>query len=340
MTAPEDDPRFPVRLQAMAVAYYQSQVLHVALERGLFARLAARPLTVEEAAAALGLAPRPARRLLEACAALALVEVDAAGRYANSAESARWLVPEGPRYVGHYLSMMVGQFYASWGRLGESLARDAPVHAFFHDAVERDPETARRFTAAVHDAALVRADALADDPALDLGRARRLLDVGGGSGATAIALAERHPALRVTVFDLPAVCGVAAGFVARSPARERVTLHPGDLARDPLPRGFDVVLIGNTLQVMGPAAARALVAQARGCLDDGGRVAVVDLLLDDDRRGPRLPALFSLTMLLITAEGAAHDAAEVRAWLADAGLTDVTDGPLVGPYRRVVGWAP
>src|SRR5690606_15529756 len=43
-------------------------------------------------------------------------------------------------------------------------------------------------------------------PLLGLEGARRVLDIGGNSGEFGLCLAQRYPALEVTVADLPAVC--------------------------------------------------------------------------------------------------------------------------------------
>jgi SAM-dependent methyltransferase len=73
---------------------------------------------------------------------------------------------------------------------------------------------------------------------------RRLLDLGGGSGVVAIALARRWPDLSVTVLDIANVCDTGREIVASEPRHiaERIEFHPADFLDDELPREFDAVL--------------------------------------------------------------------------------------------------
>jgi len=72
--------------------------------------------------------------------------------------------------------------------------------------------------------------------------AARVLDVGTGSGALAIALAHERPEWMVTAIDLsPAALAVAAENALSNGVAERVHCLPGDLAA--LPGGpFDLVV--------------------------------------------------------------------------------------------------
>ena len=53
----------------------------------------------------------------------------------------------------------------------------------------------------------------------DFSRYQTLCDVGGATGQLSIILAQRHPHLRCTSFDLPAVEPIAAGPSARPASR-------------------------------------------------------------------------------------------------------------------------
>jgi len=51
---------------------------------------------------------------------------------------------------------------------------------------------------------------------VDLNHFRRLLDIGGGSGAYDIELCKQYGELRATVFDLPHVAAIAAGKITEA----------------------------------------------------------------------------------------------------------------------------
>lgn len=68
-----------------------------------------------------------------------------------------------------------------------------------------------------------------------------------------------------------------------------------------------------------------------------GRLAVIDLLMYNDRSGSLVPALFALTMFLITQEGACYSFAEIMDWMRDAGFCDLIAKEMLAPYGIVVG---
>ena len=71
----------------------------------------------------------------------------------------------------------------------------------------------------------------------------KVLDVGTGSGAIALALADEHPGVRVTAFDnSPEALALARENVMRARLWERVELHEHDLTEGFGPARFDLVV--------------------------------------------------------------------------------------------------
>src|SRR5262249_62163758 len=95
-----------------------------------------------------------------------------------------------------------------------------------------DPQRSSAFTRSMHSISAGCAPALA--AAVDLGRARRLLDVGGGSGVHAIALARAWPALECTVWEISSVAALVPEYAAResAPVAARVQARAGDFWKD------------------------------------------------------------------------------------------------------------
>jgi hypothetical protein len=56
----------------------------------------------------------------------------------------------------------------------------------------------------------------------------------------------------------------------------------------------------------------------------------MEIVPDDDRRGPPLAVAFSAAMVINTAGGDAHTAAQYRDWLQQTGFTGVTVRALPG----------
>jgi ubiquinone/menaquinone biosynthesis C-methylase UbiE len=159
---------------------------------------------------------------------------------------------------------------------------------------------------------------------LDLGDARRLLDIGGGPGTYAQAFLTVHPQLaEVTIFDLPQTLSVAAERLEKFGRRTDVRLLAGDFHRDPFDTGYDAVWISQVLHSQNEAGCRMLVAKAAAALAPGGRLFVHEFLLDDSHCRPLTAALFAVHMLVMTAGGRTYSGTEVAAWMREAGLVAV-----------------
>jgi cyclopropane fatty-acyl-phospholipid synthase-like methyltransferase len=163
-----------------------------------------------------------------------------------------------------------------------------------------------------------------------------MLDVGGGSGAYAIAFAQANAKLRVEVFDQPAVLGIAARHIREAGLEERVTTRVGDLCTDEFGGGYDLVLISAICHMLGEEENRDLLARVYRALVEGGRVAIQDFLLRADKTGPRAGALFSLNMLVNTRGGASYSEEEYTAWLRETGFGEVRRISLAGPAGVLV----
>ena len=151
-----------------------------------------------------------------------------------------------------------------------------------------------------------------------LGRARHLLDLGGGTGAFAIAAARRHPRLRVTVLDLPEVEGPAREAIARAGLGDRVSFASGDF-RAPLPRGADAVSLVRVLYDHTDETVAALLSRAREALPEGGRVVVSEPMSGGDRPRRATDAYFALYCMAM-GTGRVRSAEEIAALLRGAGF--------------------
>jgi predicted O-methyltransferase YrrM len=314
---------------------YGTELLTAAVAHfDLFGRLAVRPRTLADLAGELGLAKRPATVLVTALRAMRLLEVDTAGRLAPTAIAGEYLTPAREFYVGDY----VGLAAEAPGVLGmvERLRTNRPFGApakneptgsgdtgtaFIYregtpSAMEHEA-AARRLTLALAGRAKNVAPAVAAK--LDARDAMTLLDLGGGTGIYSIALVQKNPKLRAFVFDRPEVLKVAAEMAAEYGVADRVTLAPGDMFVDPLPRDCDLVLLSNILHDWDVPECEVLVARSAAALRAGGRVVVHDVFLNDALDGPLPIALYSAALFTRT-EGRAYSAAEYRAMLEKAGL--------------------
>ncbi len=123
---------------------------------------------------------------------------------------------------------------------------------------------------------------------LDLAGARAVMDVGGNSGEFVRQICERNPSMTATVFDLPVVCALGRRHVAEFPQAARIAFREGDLRRDPLPAGHDVVSFKSVLHDWPDSDAMAFLGKAADALEPGGCLAIFERM-PIEVRGARLP---------------------------------------------------
>ncbi|WP_217428596.1 methyltransferase [Microlunatus speluncae] len=325
MTTDADQALSPLPLMQLTTGFWAFKTLAAAHELGLFSRLSGTAgTTTGELAEALTIEERPAEMLLTGCAALGLLE-KINGRYRNSPLAEEFLVRGKPYFFGGWVQMLDRRLYAGWGRLTEAILTNRPTtwdpdrqRSIFDG---EDPELLAVFWEAMHSLSIFTAHALG--AAVDLSRSRRLLDVGGGSAAFDIELCRLYPDLTATVYDLPKVVDIAAGKIKEAGLSERIDTVAGDFLADAsLPDGHDTILLSMIMHDWAEDRARAILQKCWAALPTGGRVIISELLVNDERTGPRPAALMSLNMLVET-EGRNYTPAEYSAWLADLGFHDI-----------------
>jgi 2-polyprenyl-3-methyl-5-hydroxy-6-metoxy-1,4-benzoquinol methylase len=251
--------------------------------------------------------------LLDAIAALGLLRKSGA-TYRLTAAARRFLLPGSPVYQGDMLRH-AETLWQTWSGLDDVVRTGRPNRSGSrcHDV----------FIRAMHNNAVMRAGAVIG--ALDLRGVKQALDLGGGPGTYSIALAKRG--INVTLFDLPNTLDVSREMVRRSGVKT-VILRGGDFHFDDLGGPYDLILISQVLHSHSAPENRALLAKANAALAPGGVAAVHEFLLKENRAAPAPGALFSVNMLVNTAEGRSYTPKEVRSWLNSAGFMTVRARPL------------
>jgi len=155
--------------------------------------------------------------------------------------------------------------------------------------------------------------------AYDVGRHRCLLDVGGGDGRFAVEAASRAPALRVMLFDLPAVAERATARFAASNLSGRAIALGGDFRRDALPPGADLVTLVRILHDHEDVTVLALLRAVRACLPPGGTLLVAEPLAGTKGAEPVGDAYFGF-YLMAMGSGRPRQAGELMAMLTEAGF--------------------
>jgi SAM-dependent methyltransferase len=299
-------------------SYQSACVLAAAADLNLFSDLAGGPLTAPEIARSLSTDPRATAILLDALAALELLE-KAGDRYSLP----RDLVPLLARKEsGSVLAMARHQANClrRWARLTQVVRTGTPPgREAGPDGPKADTES---FIGAMHDVSAPVAREVIR--ALEPLAFRRLLDVGGASGTWTAAFLAARPEATAVLFDLPEVIPLARSRLSNLLQGDRVRLVPGDYLRDPLPEGADLAWISAVIHQNSREQNRALYASVFRALVPGGSIALRDIVMEPRRTAPVAGALFAVNMLVSTERGGTYTLDEIRGDLEASGFSEVT----------------
>ncbi len=328
----------PGQILELGLAFWGSKTLLSAVELGVFTELAAGPRTGGELSAQLGLHPRGARDFLDALVALGMLD-RTDDLYANTRETDLFLDRGKPSYVGGMLEMANARLYPFWGWLTDALRTGEPQNEArtggdFFASLYADPDHLAQFLHAMTSLSAGASMAIAERFPFD--RHRSVLDLGCAEGGLIVTLAERHPHLRGTGFDLPAVRETFERHVRSFGLEDRIAFAGGDFFADPLPRA-DVITLGHVLHDWGVDQKKQLLAKAYDALPAGGAVIVFESIIDDQRRENAFGLLMSLNMLIETPAGFDYTGADCCDWMREAGFTETYVEHLAGPDSMVVG---
>ncbi len=321
-----------LELLELANAYQRSKTLFALVELQLPTLLARRPLKLEEIAAALRVHPLAAESFLNACAALGLLE-RSGEEYRNSTLAETFLVRGKASYMGDQFSSYDRSSYPLWANTVENLRRWQPGAT--DDELPPADDQGERGMRDRHHLSLLVGHALGQ--AFDFSGYRRMLDVGGGTGAMSLSICALHDKLRSLILELPQVAGLAREYVGESGLRERIEIMEGNFKMDELPASFDVALLANLLSVASEETNRKLFRRIYERLPDGGAIIISGYILDDNREGSWIPSLFCLQDINWQAPDVERDAATYRSWLEAAGFVEIVHQSFCPPTSLLAG---
>lgn len=308
----------PTRILESVYAFREARVLLTAYELDLFTIIGDGSLPAAEIAAKAGTDPRATDRLLNALSASGYL-IKADGRFSNTEQAAGFLVKGKPTYMGGLMHQ--ADLWHTWTTLTEAVRKGTSVAR--HGSVnDRGAEWLDSFISAMHMRAIRQAPVIASQ--IDLDGVKRVLDVGGGPGTFSMAFVRAKDRTEAVVFDLPNVTPLTKEYVKNEDLSGRISTVDGDYTVDPLPGGFDLVFMSAVIHSNSPGTNGHLFRKAYDALNPGGRLVVLDFIMNDDRTGPEAGAYFALNMLVGTGEGDTFTEPEVGVWMKDAGFVNVT----------------
>ena len=306
----------------LCAGFVYSQILAACLELDLLRKLAVAPQTTAALAAQSSLTPVAMERLLAAAAALKLVAPRGSGRWGLGMTGAAISGTPG-------LAEMVRHHALLYADLADPVAllrreRGATtLAAYWPYATAADPAALPSKTVAPYSQLMTASQAMIGRDIVDaypFGHHKKLLDVGGGEGAFARAVADATTLAQLAVFDLPAVVARARDLTSAAAQQSRIECLGGDFLRDPLPAGADLITLVRVLHNHDDDAAMTLLHNVRRALPPGGRVLVAEPMSATPGAEAMGDAYFGF-YLLAMGRGRPRTAEALQAMLVQAGFS-------------------
>jgi ubiquinone/menaquinone biosynthesis C-methylase UbiE len=241
------------------------------------------PLTAEEIIAKAGITADASalERVLRVCASVGVFSEDASGRFGQN-ELSDTLTTDSPVSVKKIVELFGGMIARMACEVGGTVRSGQPqfqsVYGLpFWDYLHANPRELEEFGEAMKSNSLNSLRGVLEK--CDFAGASHVADVGGGFGHLALALIEKYPHLRSTVYDRPEVVHIARQHlpVKDATVAARLEYSGGDMFES-VPSA-DVYIMKHIIHDWEDARCVRLLENCRRAMYGDGRVICVDTVL-------------------------------------------------------------
>lgn len=311
----------PLRIFETLGAFRRTAAMRTAIELDLFTAIGEGTDTASTLAERHSVSERGIQKLCDYLTMLGFLQ-KRGDAYLLGSDSAAFLDRHSPAYLGYSASEALAgdALFEAFSTLteavrrggtaltgGGTLAPEHPIWVEFANAM------------AVPGAFLARL--LADCLAEPIDRPIKILDIAGGHGLYGIDFAKRNRRAEVFAVEWPQVLAVARGNAERAGVSDRFHAIPGDALSVDFGAGYDLALITNFLPDLG--STEELLKRIHRALVKNGRVALFELMLNEDRVSPPDAVALDLALLATTPSGETRTASQLSEALRRAGFERV-----------------
>lgn len=257
------------------------------------------------------------------------------GTYALTQDTAVFLTKSSPAYMGGTLDFLcTPELLRNFSVLADTIRRGG-MSTEGNTVSEANPIWVQ-FARAMVPMVMPSAQAIAEILQVSTSGPLRVLDIAAGHGIFGITIALRNPAAEVVAVDWAPVLDVATENATAMGVADRHRTRAGDAFTVDYGDGYDVALVTNFIHHFDRDTNVGFLKKTRAALVDGGRVAILEFVPNDDRVTPPMAAGFALTMLAGTPAGDAYTFREIDEMLRASGFGRASAHPLPGPQTVVV----
>lgn len=302
-------------LSAIAFSFMASKALFAGLHADIFSELADGPKTAGVLARAVDIPINRIVMLTTALASVGLLVIGDDETIGNSPAAQNFLSKQSKYDFGDYLRYQIDQqmypFLLQLNAVMKGDLTEDAISSYKHWMA--DEEQASVYSESQHAGSLGPGRTLARK--VDLSDARTLLDVGGGTGAMTISLCKAYEDLHATIIDFPNVSEIGWRFISEAGLVDRVRYIPGNAVEVQWPGNQDAILMSYLMSGVPGDDVASLLQSAYDALAPGGKLLVHDFMVEEDRRGPALAALWQLQHMAFTPDARSLSVG----WLTEAG---------------------
>lgn len=256
------------------------------------------------------------------CVSITLI-IKEDNHYSLTSYAKDYLLKEGAYYFGAVFDLLIRQEEVrSISAIKKAILQGKPqvyTGSGLFEEHRTDPVLLETFTKAMH--AKSKGPAKAWVNKFFFNNHKTLLDIGGGAGTHAIYACLQSNNLRGIVYDMSPVCQLSQGYIQEYKLEEKISTHPGDIWLDTYPEA-DLHFYSDILHDWPIERCYFLLEKSYTALRKNGKIIIHEMLLNEDKTGPKNVVAYNLNMLLWT-EGQQFSKGELETILTKAGFKNI-----------------
>ncbi len=299
----------------LIAGFIYSQILMAFVQADLIAFLNGHLRSFDEISDFTALEPDATDRLLRAGQSLQIAASPQPGLWTLGEAGAPLSANEGAMAMIRHHHLLYADLADPLALLSKNRSEETALSAYWtYASKDNSQEGATGYSALMAATQPMVSQQIID--AYDFSAHKRMLDIGGGSGAFSAAIAAAAPNLQLGIFDLPEVIAEAQKRIASAWS---IDFHTGSFKEATLPSGYDLITLVRILHDHDDSVAEALLTKVFAALPKGGRLLIAEPMAGSASATRMGDAYFGL-YLWAMGSGRPRSAEETKKMLIKAGF--------------------
>ncbi|MFN3305629.1 MAG: methyltransferase [Candidatus Kapaibacteriota bacterium] len=300
----------------LGLNFEQSLAFLTAMEMDVFTAIGDDYKTAEEIAEYLQCSAPATSRLLNALAAMNLINKNGP-KYSNTRNGKEYLVRGGANYIGDLKAFKF--ILSKWLTLRDTIRNNSPS----------TPVKLSELSNEVIEGLLSLMNWIANRQApefvrfLDISSVTKAIDFGCGSGSFGLELLKININIELVLFDYPEIIPFTEKYLERKGFSGLAKVLAGDLIEADIGKGYDLAIVSNVLRFFSFKDNMKILNKIFDALKRHGRIVLQESLIEPDRINPFFATFESLRLLLLTPNGDLRTETEILFLLKEAWFSNI-----------------